>query len=133
MSEEKKHEFWVTNVSDRNVSLTDLATTIPAHTSRNLLGKKSQHTLEQLEASAKSGSIFLKRDKIRVRNVPPQQIVTPGIQVVRHPRWGKNRSLVQIKEVRYAELDFSDEQFVGELSDIDLPVAPPVPEKPQKK
>lgn len=121
---ESKHEFWVVNVSDRNVCLGDLAITIPAHTSMNLLGKKPQHTLAQLETSAANGSIFTKRDKIKVRNVPPQQVVVPGIQVIRNPRLGRNRSLVEIVEKRYAELDFSDEQFVGELSDIDIPIPP---------
>lgn len=118
MSETKKHEFWVVNISDRNVCLGDLAITIPAHTSMNLLGKKAQHTLEQLEASAASGSIFAKSNKIRVRNVPPQIIVKPGIQLGRDPRLGQKRSLVEIVETRYEELDFSDEQFVAELAGL---------------
>lgn len=119
-SEIKRHEFWVVNLSDKNVSLRDLAITIPAHSNINLLGKKPQHTLEQLLASVESGSIFSKRDKIRVRNVPPQIPVPPGIYVMKEVRSGPIRSLVEIKEPKYVELDFSDEQFVANISDVDL-------------
>lgn len=119
-SEIKSHEFWVVNLSDKNVSLRDLAITIPAHSNKNLLGKKSQYTLEQLLASVESGSIFAKRDKIKVRNVPPQIPVPPGIYIMKEIRTGPIRSLVEIKEPKYVELDFSDEQFVANMSDIDL-------------
>lgn len=124
MTEEKKKEFWVANISDRNVTLTDLATSIPARKNRNLLATKSPYTLEQLEASAKSGSIHAKSDKIKVRKFSPIEMPAAVILVEKEPRPGKLRSLVEIKEKRYAELIYSDEQFVAELSEIDNPTEP---------
>src|SRR5574338_1468911 len=64
--------FWLTNISNANVSLADLNLTIKAFSSVNLLDKKHyKYTLEQLEKSQESGSLFNKRDRIVVRNVPP--------------------------------------------------------------
>lgn len=59
----KEHEFWVTNISDTNITLGDLGMSFPARKSINLLDDKHfTFTLEQLEESAKSGSLFDKRD-----------------------------------------------------------------------
>src|SRR5579885_2867901 len=64
--------FWVTNICNRNVSLADLDLTIKAFTSVNLLDKKHYpYTLEQLQKSATSGSLFAKKNMIVPRKNPP--------------------------------------------------------------
>src|SRR3990167_9030865 len=119
MSNGKEHGFWLTNVSRKNVCLSDLAITIPAKRSMNLLDPKHfTYTLEQLEQSAASGSIFIKRDKIKVRNVAPDVVVKPGIYVLNESRGTKPRSLLQIVEKRYEELNVSDEKFDEEFAAI---------------
>ena len=119
--------FWVTNRSDRNVTLADLALNIKAFTSVNLLDKKHyKYTLEQLEKSRDSGSIFNKRDKIFVRQKAPTVIKMdiPFLSETYIP--SRERSILSINEVRYEELELpedqkkKEEQFADESSDIEI-------------
>lgn len=111
--------FWLTNISNANVSLADLNLTIKAFSSVNLLDKKHyKYTLEQLEKSLSEGSIFLKRDKIKKRVGAPKviQMNTPFLQETFIPT--RERSVLNIKEEYYEELSISDEQFARENADI---------------
>ena len=127
-----KSEYWVTNICNRNVSLADLNLTIKAFTSVNLLDSKHYYyTLEQLEKSKKSGSIFKKRDKIKVREIAPEiiKMVMPYIHNAIIP--SRQRSIYEISEQKYEELDFlyhQENQFAedmrfaeenAELADLD--------------
>lgn len=105
---EKKAEFWIKNISKRNITLADLTLIVPAGISWNLMNSRHfSYSLEQLEKSATTGSIFKKSDKIKVRNVPPTKIVKPGIYVaVNDFRETTSRSLIQIEQKKYEELDF---------------------------
>lgn len=118
--------FWITNLSNRNVSLTDLNLTVKAYTSVNLLDKKHyQYTLEQLESSKTSGSIFKKRKMIVVRQVAPKinKAHMPFLQETFIP--SRERSTFSIKEEYYEELNVStddiradEERFARENADI---------------
>jgi len=115
----KNKAFWITNISNRNVSLADLNLTIPAFSSINLLKHGHYYyTVEQLEKSAKDGSIYNKRDKIFVRKVEPETITMniPWNEETFIP--DRSRSLFQIKQEKYAELDLSDEAFAEENAEI---------------
>jgi len=107
--------FWVSNISNMNVSLADLNLTINAYSSVNLMDTKHyQYKIEQLKKSAESGSIFKKRDKIIVRKVPPEVLKT-NIPLTREtfiPT--RERSVLSIKEENYEELNVSDEEFAKE-------------------
>lgn len=111
--------FWLTNVSNRNVSLTDLNLTVKAYNSINLLDKKHyQYTLEQLKKSEESGSIFKKRDKLVVRKVAPE-ILKANMPLLRETFIpSRERSTYIIKEENYEELNVSDEQFAQDNADI---------------
>ena len=116
-------EFWVTNVSKMNVSLGDLDLTIKAYTTVNLLDKRHYHyTIEQLKKSAESGSLYKKRDKIYPRkNAPeiPNQRIDYVENAVIPPR---DKSVFQIEQQNYEELDLTDEEFAeenAEMADID--------------
>lgn len=123
------HQFWITNISKKNVGLTDLRLTVPAKRSMNLMDTKHFHyTLEQLEASADSGSIFAKRDKIKVRSVPPEISVKPGLYVLNENRNIKPRSQLKIVEKQYEELNVSDEKFAEESAALEEAI----PEPPKK-
>jgi hypothetical protein len=106
-----KMEFWVSNISPRNVTLSDLALNIKAFSTVNLLDSKHyKYTVEQLIKSKESGSIFKKRDKIVVRNLPPPNDDRNKIQIV----FGsiipdRARSLYNIKEEDYEELRLNEE------------------------
>jgi len=111
-----KPTFWVTNFSNRNVSLTDLALTIRARSSVNLLDEDHyQYTQEQLEKSAKDGSIFKKRRMVRKRKVPPS-VESTNILIDREAIVpSRQRSVLDLKEEKYEELSITDEQFVEEI------------------
>lgn len=109
----KQQAFWLTNISNRNVSIADLALTVNAFTSVNLLDKKHyKYTLEQLEKSKKQGSIAKKRNKLKVREVEPEVIKMdmPLRQETYIP--SRERSVFSIKEEKYEELS------VDEVKDI---------------
>jgi hypothetical protein len=99
--------FWITNISNRNVSLSDLNISVPAMSSVNLLDKKHYYlTEEQVKKSAAKGSIFAKRDKIVVRRVAPitlkGQKPIPFNQDIPSPR--RSKSVYEIKQEQYEEL-----------------------------
>jgi hypothetical protein len=111
--------FWVTNMSNRNVSLADLNLTIKAFSSVNLLDRKHYaYNIDQLKKSEESGSIFNKRNKIVVRQVAPQVIkmAVPALAETYIP--SRERSVYSIKEEKYEELSLSDEDFAKENADI---------------
>jgi hypothetical protein len=127
-----RKEYWVTNICNRNVSLSDLNLTIKAFTSVNLLDfKHYSYTLDELEKSRKTGSIFKKRDKIKVREVAPE-IIKMDMSYIRDAKIPtRQRSIYEINEKKYEELDFlehqgnqftEDERFAeenAELADLD--------------
>ena len=106
--------YWITNISNRNVSLADLNLTVKAWSSVNLLdGKHYYYTLEQLNESVKNGSLFNKRDKIFVRKVPPQIIAAINVPIINEAYIpSRERSTYSIKEEKYEELEMSDEDFI---------------------
>lgn len=106
-----KRAFWVTNMSPMNVTLADLALNIKAFSTVNLLDQRHyKYNLEQLLKSKESGSLFKKRDRIVVRDVPPPDPEKNKVQIV----YGsiipdRTRSLFNINEEEYEELKVSDE------------------------
>lgn len=118
---QSKKEFWVSNISNMNVTLADLALNIRARSSVNLLDNKHyKYTLEQLQASAEKGSLFKKRDKIYVRKLAPK-ILKSNLQFNRDSVIpGRERSVLEIKQNHYEELAItvSDEEFANELADM---------------
>jgi hypothetical protein len=115
-----KESFWVTNISKRNVSLADLNLTIKSYTSVDLLSKHYYYTKEQLIKSVESGSIFKKRDKIVVRKISPEILKAnmPFLKDSFIP--SRERSVIEIKEELYEELDVSDEKFAEENADLNI-------------
>lgn len=117
---ENGQEFWITNISDRNVSLSDLNISIKPKCSVNLLDKKHYHfTLEQIVNSVESGSIYKKRDKLFVRKVRPVQSEKKSI--IYDPKATRPsiyKSAVKVQEQIYDELILSDEDFAKENADL---------------
>ncbi len=121
-----EHEFWVSNVCDKNVTVADLGLSIASRRHVNLLDSRHYHlTKEQLELSAKSGSLFQKRDKLKVRQVAPEVVIKPGFYVSTlplHMAQAGLRSNVVIEDKVYEELDFStesEEKFASDMANDD--------------
>jgi len=101
-----------------DVSLYDLNLTIRAFTSINLLNGHYNLTLEQLNKSVESGSIFKKRNKIVKRSVPPTLIKFNVVDITENNIPKKARSVLEIKQEKYEELSMSDEDFANENADL---------------
>ena len=114
----RKH-FWITNISNRNVTLSDLNVTVKAYSSINLLNNKHySYSLDDLENSLTKGSIFKKRNFIFLRKNPPEIIKAnvPLLSETYIP--SRERSGVSIKEQKYEELSTTDEDFANDSSEI---------------
>lgn len=125
-----KPAFWVTNVSNRNVTLADLALNIKAYSTVNLLDAKHYSlNLDQLNNSKISGSIFKKRHMIKVRNVAPPPAVKEAMPFLRDNAIpSRERSVLDIKMPDYPELKIEDkltereleEKLASENADLEL-------------
>lgn len=114
-----KITFWVTNISNMNVSLSDLNLTIKARSSVNLLDDKHySYTKEQLDKSVKEGSIFKKRNKIFVRKVAPIVESKVVLSIKDTYIQSRERSIYSIKEETYEELEMTDDEFIKENIDL---------------
>lgn len=111
--------FWITNISNRNVSLADLNLTIKAMSSVNLLDAKHyKYSFDQLNASFNTGSLSKKKDKLVLRHIAPV-ITKMNTQIDKNVMIPtKQRSLYSIKEENYEELMVSDEDFAKENADF---------------
>lgn len=118
-------DFWIVNISKMNVSLSDLRLTVPAGRVLNLLDSRHFcYTLEQLEQSAKSGSLFKKSDKIRRRGAPEKKPPLRTIEIANDYRPTRKRTLVQVEEFSFEDLpglhdeqNVSDQKFAEEFAD----------------
>lgn len=107
----KRKSFWVTNFSDRNVSLTDLYISIPANKSVNLLDEKHYHfTEQQLINSATSGSIYKKSHLLAVRKIPPNAEIKEPLMIYSSAIPSRSKSIYEIHHENYEELNISDEE-----------------------
>lgn len=114
----KSKQIWVKNISDRDVSLTDLNLTIKSNKSINLLDSKRYHlTEEQINNSLKSGSLYKKSSKIKLLANPPN-INKSLMQIM--PKTSiptRARSGIPIIAPNYTELEISDDAFAEELAE----------------
>jgi hypothetical protein len=121
MRKSKNTEFWVSNISDRNVSVRDLGLSIKSRSNVNLLNDRHYNlTLEQLENSAKDGSLFKKSDKLKVRMAVPEILVKSGPTVSNMPRFiaqNQLRTKIIVEEQVFEELNISDEKMADEMTE----------------
>ena len=114
-----KLTFWVTNKSPRNVTLADLALNIKSFSTVNLLDKRHyNYTLEQLLKSKESGSLFLKKELVAVRETPPLGKKKEQMPIAREafiPT--RTRSIFEIQTKEYDELKITgdDEKKQDEI------------------
>jgi hypothetical protein len=118
MQKKPEETLWIANISDRNVSLSDLGITIKAYSNINLLDKKNYYfSMEEISNSIKNGSIHLKSDKIKVRKVAPNSVVKYVIPEAEGNFNKPLRSPLKVVEEEYEELNLSDEKFAEENAD----------------
>jgi len=114
--------FWITNISNRDVALSDLNISIKSMTSVNLLneGHYSHLTLEMLQKSAESGSLFKKRDKLVHRKVPPYVSPKNNMHSIQRDPAAvmptRQHSILEIKEEKYDELNIIDDEAIDKMT-----------------
>lgn len=113
-------QFWVSNISNMNVSLTDLGLTVPARRTVNLLDARHYNfNKEELILSATSGSLFKKKNKVVVRKIPPVVEAKKMLEVDFNAIVpSRRRSIVQIEHIRHEELELSDDIFAQQMADL---------------
>ena len=101
-----KDSFWITNISNMNISLSDLNLTVKAFSSVNLLDNKHYfYTKEQLMKSSKEGSLFKKKDRIFIRKIPPEIYKNNILSLNNSNIPSRERSIFVLKEEKYEELN----------------------------
>lgn len=129
----KDEELWVTNISStQDLSISDLRVTIRRGQSINLLAKgkngKSLYnfTRKDIENSRSSGSLFKKRNFLKIREVAPI-VFSHRVDIAQSAyrvstRLKRNASDIEIPD--YPDLDFdeeeSDEKFAEQNADVDF-------------
>lgn len=116
-----KQEFWVMNITKKDIALSDLGVIIRAKTTVNLLDHKHYNcTVEQLQKSLENGSLYQKKGSIFKRNTPP--ILNSDIKIVVDRSAvipTRARSVYELKQEHYEELSLSDEEFAEQNADVD--------------
>ncbi len=109
------NEFWITNISNRDVMLSDLGLSIKRGESRNLLDSKHYtYTKDHLQKSLESGSLHKKSNIIKVREVVPAMIRTIA-EVHTEPLTSFRKAIPNIKEISF--IDHSKELYDLESDD----------------
>lgn len=118
-------EFWLINISNKNVTIADLNISIPANSNVNLLSNHYHLTEEQLEKSLACGSLYSKRDKIYKRIVPPAELKKEQTAIDREAVLNKHgKSIYEIVIPKYEELEVTDDQLAEQNADLELGVEP---------
>lgn len=134
----KPEELWITNISRiKDVNISDLCITIKSGKSINLLGTtihgrlKYNITKEQIEKSINTGSIYTRRDIIRIRKVPPVifniKIDIANTTSLQSSRFARKRAEIEVPN--YPDLDVeesSQEEFAAENADFEFADRAPV-------
>lgn len=112
--------LWITNISKKAIHLSDLNVVIYPFTSLNLIDNRhSDLTRAQVEQSKKNGSLFKYQNYVVVRSVAPgtpPQMYLPFDKDAIFP--SKHRSTVEPDNVKYEELEVSDDSFAADNAEL---------------
>lgn len=125
----KTKELWVTNINyKKDIKIDDLGLTVPAGKSHNLLARNCRFTVDQIMKSISSGSIFKKSKWLRIRKVGPnvellpEQVLKVTDRTASPIRYSLSRSVVEITEKTFEDLDYmdykEDEKFSDDMSEV---------------
>jgi hypothetical protein len=136
-----KQELWITNVNRfQDITLGDLAITIPRGRSINLLATKKNGlslynvTQKQIDKSFASGSLYKKSLHIKKREVAPEVFVN-NIEVAPILDMSSSRTVrkpPEIEKLEFPDLDMednstsTDEAFAAETADMEAADRAPI-------
>jgi hypothetical protein len=131
-------KYILKNITTRDVNLGDLRIKIPAGKCRDLLGKKSRITVENILKSEESGSIsrYLGRSLVKVYKAepalpPPKEVADPS--AITFPQRRKSFIVIEVGDIDDEIKDLvlsEDEEYLKQLDiesraadgDIDIPI-----------
>jgi len=137
----KKRELWLTNICmKKDISIADLGVIVRAGKSINILDEKHYKISEEkIKKSLESGSLFSRRNFIKIRESAPMSF-SNNIEISNDSRKYIKplRNAAKIESESYDDLDISDmteeeireeeERLAKEIADLDfserLPVIP---------
>lgn len=118
-------EFYVTNISKKDIHLSDLCIVVRSMTTMNIFGKKSIITKEQLLKSIMTGSLSkrLENKSLIVRVTKPTNEKIQKIQISDSCVKSKNKTAIVVEKKYIEELDLLykkdknsvDEQMIKEI------------------
>jgi len=118
----KGYHCWLTNITKNKIVLSDLKFTLQPNQTIDILDSKhSNYTVEEINASIKTGSIGARLNKsIFVRILPPKKHTDRKIEMSKVSFPYKQRSIVEVEEVDYEELHIgiSDEEYADDNAEI---------------
>lgn len=117
-----KKNFWITNITKKDVTLGDLNVTIRSFKSIDLLSKGFYLTESQINNSLDKGSLSkrVKQNIISVCKVTPSPIPTrEKIEASKEPIFSRGKFVTEIKEEFYEELQINDEEFAKEQAEFE--------------
>lgn len=116
----KNYHCWVTNLTKTNLVIHDIGYTLRPYSTVDVLDYKHSYlTPEKVQKSIDDGDLRERAEKslIVIRQSAPEKVVEKTIEVCKASFPNKTRSVVEIEEKYYKELDFddtfvSDEEFI---------------------
>lgn len=114
----KKGDFWIFNISKRDVYLSDLRIKIPKGKHLNLLSGNNSYSQEELEASLKNGSIAAKIQYLKISRVKPVFSNPKPEPLPVELRIVPNRSAIQEEDEILPELQLMDSLLPEDEEDI---------------
>jgi hypothetical protein len=128
----KKEELWITNISrNKDIRISDLGLTIRKGQSIDLLNGKYSFTKNDIDLSISSGTIFQKRNVIKVRKVAP--VIFSHVIPINNDRTAIKplRKIIEIENPSFPELYDEQEQdrdtllaeqekYAAEMAEMDL-------------
>jgi len=117
-----KEELWVSNISNTDVSLSDLGITIQKYTTVDLFNFKKYPFLNKqlVIQSIQTGSISKRPNKLIIRLLPPEKKKIKNLPVSDKPLTGSlyQKNAVKVDKEVFEELDLPDEVYAEENADF---------------
>ena len=115
-------DFWISNVSKRMVSISDIGILLQPYQSVNLLDSRHYAiSEEQIRSSLANGGLYRARDKVYVRKVPPVVTPKPGIKIKMEENLefpSQVRSIIKHKQFNYEELHITDDEYALQNAEL---------------
>lgn len=111
--------FFITNITNRNITIGDLQMSFKAYTTVNLLDFKHYHfTEQQIIDSFQSGSLYKKRKMFKIVNNLPKKDENKIVNT-KVIRFTPPRSIIKVEDKNFKELNYNDQDYNSIMKEDD--------------